>query len=439
MSGPALAHGIGGRQDLPVPFEQALGGALVALVATVVVLTMAWPRSRFRGGAAGRPVPAPLARLLDARVLRLALRTAGMLVAGWVVAEVIAGAEQGRDNPVPGVLYVVMWVWLPLASMLVGPVWRLVSPIRTLHAALTRLSGQDPNRGLITLPPRWGYWPAAVGLAVFVWLELVPPERASMPVVALALACYAAVTLVGGLLFGAGWFARADPFEVYSTLAARLAPLGRRDDGRLVVRSPFNGLDATPIHPGLVAVVLILLGSTAYDSLSNAPRWLQIAQDTGSPVAAGTAGLAGCIVLISALYIAATRAAGRVGGDRRPLPGLFAHSILPIALGYVVAHYYSLAIVEGQRTIILATTHPDQTGNLLGLSTVDIGYGLVQPAFVASLQVAAVVAGHITGAVAAHDRAVRVFPPTLSTVAQLPLLLLMIGYTYLGLSLLFAT
>jgi hypothetical protein len=117
---------------------------------------------------------------------------------------------------------------------------------------------------------------------------------------------------------------------------------------------------------------------------------------------------------------------------------MFAHSIVPIALGYIVAHYYSLAVVEGQRTVILATTTTDQASNLLGLSTADVKYGLVQPALVASLQVAAVVAGHIIGAVAAHDRAVRLFPRNRSTAAQAPLLLLMVAYTYVGLTLLFA-
>ncbi|WP_406045883.1 hypothetical protein OG799_16200 [Micromonospora sp. NBC_00898] len=438
MSGQVLAHGIGGRQDLPVPFEHALAGAVVALVATVMVLALAWRRSRFRGDTTGRPLPTPLAGFLDARATRLALRVAGVLAAGWAVVELLAGPPSGPDNPVPGVLYVVMWVWVPLASVLLGPVWRMISPVRTLHGALTRLTGQRPDEGIVRLPERWGYWPAAIALASFVWLELVPPDRANVPVVGLALAVYAAVTLLGGLLFGAGWFASADPFEVYSTLAARLAPIGRRRDGRLVVRNPFNGLDATPIRPGLVPVVLVLLGSTAYDSLSNAPQWLQLTQRASFPVLVGTAGLAGCIALISILYAAATRAAGSVGGDRRQLPGLFAHSIVPIALGYIVAHYYSLAIIEGQRTLVLATSTADQSDNLLGLSTVDINYRLVQPALVASLQVTAVVAGHITGAVAAHDRAVRIFPGTRSTAAQTPLLLLMIAYTYVGLTLLFA-
>ncbi|HEX6684555.1 MAG TPA: hypothetical protein VF062_17255 [Candidatus Limnocylindrales bacterium] len=416
-----LAHGVGGRQDLPIPFEYALAGALAALFATFIVLTRSWPRSRFRGAAAGRPLPAGLAAFLDARATRVALRVVGLLFAVWVVAELLFGPKLGRDNAAPGMLYVWIWVLVPLLSALFGPIWRLVSPMRTLHAGLSRLVRQPPEQGILALSPRAGLWPGAAALLAFLWLELVAPDRASVPVVGLAFAVYAAFTLLGALLFGSGWFEAADPFEVYSTLAARLSPLGRRDDGRLVLRNPFDGLDATPIVPGLAAVVIVLLGSTAYDSLSNAPQWVSLTQGSGSATFLGTAGMLACIAILGALYVVCSRK-----------PGEFAHSILPIALGYVVAHYYSLAILEGQRTLIVAV----RGGESAGLTALDTT--LANPAFVSALQVLAVLAGHIAGAVAAHDRATRVYPPGKVMAGQLPLLVLMLGYTYAGLTLLFA-
>lgn len=416
-----LAHGVGGRQDLPIPFEYALAGALAALFATFVILTRSWPRSRLRGTAAGRRLPGGLAAFLDARATRAALRVAGLLLAVWIAAELLLGPELGRDNAAPGMLYVWIWVCVPLLSALFGPIWRLISPVRTLHAGLSRLVGQPPEQGILALSPRAGLWPGAAALLAFLWLELVAPQRATVPVVGLAFAVYAAFTLLGGLLFGSGWFAAADPFEVYSTLAARLSPLGRRDDGRLVLRNPFDGLDGTPIVPGLAAVVIVLLASTAYDSLSNAPQWVSLTQGSGSAAIWGTAGLLACIAILGALYAVCSRR-----------PGEFAHSILPIALGYVLAHYYSLAILEGQRTLLVAV----RGGQAAGLTALDTT--LAGPAFVAVLQVAAVVAGHVAGAVAAHDRATRIYPPGRVMAGQLPLLILMLGYTYTGLTLLFA-
>lgn len=431
-----LAHGIGGRQDLPIPLSAALLGAVVALLATFVVLGFAWRRSRFRGGAAGRPLPAPLARLLDATWFRWALRGFGLVAAAWLVVVLVAGPDSTADSPAPGVLYVLMWVWVPLLSVLLGPVWRATNPLRTIHLLLARVSGGDPDRGVVALPGRWGLWPAAVMLAGFVWLELVPRDRATVPVVFLALALYAGITLGGAAVFGAGWFARGDPLEVYSSLAARLAPVGRRDDGVLVLRNPFDGLDSQPPVPGLAAVVLALLGSTAYDSLTGSPEWVRLLQESRSPALVGTLGLAGVIAAVAGAYLLASRATGRLAGGRGELPALFAHSLLPIALGYIVAHYYSLAVLEGQRTLILAANAFGT--NPLGLSPVDVNTTLVTPTGVVTLQVVAVVTGHIAGAIAAHDRAVRLFPPARAGAGQLPLLLLMVAYTYLGLSLLFA-
>jgi hypothetical protein len=428
-----LAHGVGGRQDLPIPLSAALIGAVAVLLATFLVLAYAWPTSRLRGARRGRPLPGWLARALDSPVFRWALRAFGLLAAGWLVVLLVAGPRDTADSAVPGVLYVLIWVWVPLGSVLVGPVWRAISPLRTLHQLLARATGVDPARGPWRLPRRLGYWPAAAGLAAFVWLELVPRDRATVPVVFLAFAAYAVVMLLGATLFGSGWFARADPFEVYSTLAARLSPIGRRADGVPVLRNPLDGLDSIRPKPGLYGVVLVLLGSTAYDSVSNAPQWVGMMQRSQTPGLIGTLGLAGTIGIIAVAYVAATRATGRLGASRGELPARFAHSILPIALGYVLAHYYALAVTEGQRTLLLAAD-PFETG----LRSTDISYALVPATAVSTLQVVAVVAGHITGAVAAHDRALRLFPPQQARLGQLPLLVLMVGYTYLGLSLLFA-
>ncbi len=433
-----LAHGIGGRQDLPIPFTDALAGAVVALVATFAILSFAWRQSRFRGAEAGRPLPGWLAAVLDSPVLRWALRAVGLLLAVIVIVAVVAGPEPA-DNPAPGMLYVVMWVCVPLLSLVVGPVWKVVSPVRTLYLGLARLGGRHPDEGMVEYPRWLGYWPAAVLLLAFTWLELVAPARATLPVVGAAFSFYALVTLVGAIVFGSRWLDRADPFEVYSSLAARLAPIGRRADGVLVVRSPFNGLDSLPATPGLAAVVLVLLGSTAYDSLSGAPQWIRFVQEQTAPAwVFGTLALLASVVILSVAYVFAVRAGGWIGErglDR--LPARFAHSLLPIALGYVVAHYFSLAVEQGQRTLILAAD-PLGTGNLLGLSVTDVNTAILVPSVIATLQVTAVVVGHIVGGIAAHDRAVRLFPPAVARWGQVPLLVLMVGYTYLGLTLLFA-
>lgn len=310
-----------------------------------------------------------------------------------------------------------------------------------MHLALSRLAGLRPEDGLRPLPPRLGYWPAAVGLVAFTWLELVAPERTSVVVLRLFLAAYAGIQLLGALLYGSRWFERGDPFEAYSSLLGRLSTVGRRADGALVVRSPLNGLDALNPEPGLVAVVCVLLGSTAYDGLTGAPGWVRILQDGTVPEPVlGTAGLLGSIAVVALAYVAATTLSGRsVAMSRDLLPSVFAHSVLPIAVGYVVAHYYSLLVTEGQRTLALLSDPLGIGADWLGTAAHAVDETFVAPTGVATLQVAAVVGGHLTGVIAAHDRAVRLFPSRTAIAGQLPLLALMVGCTLTGLTLLFAT
>jgi hypothetical protein len=329
---------------------------------------------------------------------------------------------------------------VPLASVIVGPLWRWLNPLRTLHLLMARALRTDPSEGLRPLPVSVGYWPAATGLLAFTWLELVAPNRATTPVLRAFFAAYGAVHLLCAAMFGDRWFDRGDAFEVWSTLLGRFSPVGRRGDGRLVLRSPLDGLDATPIAPGLPAVAVVLLGSTAYDGLSNAPFWFRRVQSAALPaVVVGTLALAAMVAIVAVTFTVATMLSGVLSDrSRTSMPTAFAHSILPIALGYVLAHYYSLLVLVGQQTVALLSDPLGTGADWLGTADRGISATGVRPGFVAGLQVVSVVTGHVLGVVLAHDRAVRLFPRRRAVVGQLPLLVLMVGYTLGGLSLLFA-
>ena len=290
------------------------------------------------------------------------------------------------------------------------------------------------------LPPWLGYWPAAVGLFAFVWLELVTPHRSTLPVIGAWLAAYTAAMFAGAAIYGSAWFDRGDAFEVLSDLAGRLAIIGRRNDGALVWRNPLDGIASLTPAPGLIATVLVLLGSTMFDSLSTALFWRRTVQGNGlPPTLAGTAGLLIIVVLVAIAYLAAIRAAGQRGSaPPERAPGELAHSIVPVAIGYLIAHYYSLLILEGQRTLVLLSDPLDTGANWLGTANWTIHTGLITPAGVANLQLTVIVLGHLVGTVLAHDRALRLLPHPNAVRGQRPLLVLMIVYTATGLLLLFA-
>jgi len=438
--GSLLAHGIGGRQDLPISFSLVLVGAVVALVVSFGALAWLWRESRLSGGAAGRPLPLAVQRFLDSPGFRWVVRIVGLLLTGFVAFAALFGPDLAT-NPAATWVYVLFWVGLVPASLLFGPVWRQLNPIRTIHWGIARVLDISPGRGLFPYPRWLGYWPAAVSLLSFTYLELVVPDRTSTGVLVLYFLLYFQVHLTGAILFGSRWFDRGDGFEVYSSLVGRMSPLGRRDDGRLVLRNPLNGLDALNPAAGLVATVSVLLGSTAYDGFSSTTIWVRtITTSSIPPETLGVLGLVGFITVAYATYSIATSLAGTLGGvSGRWLPGKFVQSIIPIAVGYVTAHYFSFLVFDGQDALILASDPLNKGWNIRGTADWKINYTILSASTIALVQVVAIVLGHIIGVIAAHDRAVRLFPPRQAIAGQVPLLILMIGYTIGGLLLLFGS
>ncbi|WP_166133312.1 hypothetical protein [Nocardioides ochotonae] len=452
--GLTLAHGIGGAKDLPITPELAIAGAVAALVVSFTVLAVAWRTPRFDGPRSGRPVPT-LGRFVQSTPFRVGARVLGMALFVFAAIAALFG-ENLLTNPIFGIFYVWWWVGLVPASFFLGPVWKAISPVRTINLLVARLTGSDPDRGLWEYPARLGYWPAAVGLFAFVWLELAYVYSTELGPVRLWCAAYVAIMLIGGALFGNTFYEKADPFEVYSTLVAKLSIWGVRE-GQLVVRTPLSNLDSVEVGPGLVAVVAVLFGSTGYDSFRESTYWLKFIQNnetiTTTPWLGewiGTFGLLAMVLLVGLIFVVATMATGVLadpeGGARgrwavrRQLPNQFAHSIVPIIVGYIVAHYFTYLVEMGQLTLIQASDPLSNGSNLFGTGDWKVNYGLADhPTFIANLKVVAVVIGHVLGVIAAHDRAVRLLPPRHQLTGQLPLLFAMVAFTAGGLYLLFAS
>lgn len=432
-----LAHGLGGSTDLPIPFTYALIGAAWALAFTFAVVALAWRKPKFDPGKPARALPHWVTTVVDAPATRWTVAMLGLLFTAWVAVAAFFG-PQNADNPLPGVFYVLLWIGVVAASVVVGPVWRAISPVR---AVLRLLGGRSAGRAY---PPSLGYWPAVAGLFAFVWLELASPDPGSLGAIRLWLVIYLTVTLAGALWCGERWCARADPFEVYSGAASRLSPFRRDPESRRVaIGNPFDHLPSLPVHPGTVTVMAVLLGSTAFDSFSAIPRWRNFVDDTtASTLTATLLRTAGLVVFIGVVALTFWLASIATGGvdrtRRRQLPGLMAHSLIPIVIGYVFAHYLTYLVEKGQQTIILLADPLGRGWNLLGLSNAEVSYFLSQhPAVLATMKVGFVVAGHVAAVVAAHDRALRLLPSGHQLTGQLAMMLVMVGYTFTGLYLLF--
>ncbi|HST80250.1 MAG TPA: hypothetical protein VLL08_00775 [Kineosporiaceae bacterium] len=470
IGGIMLTHAVGHRPG-PIPLGYALAAGAVVLWASFDTLRLRWRRARL-DPAVGRPVPQRMQALLDGAIVRWVIRTIGLLATAAVV--VLARNEPADpENPAIALVYVVFWVGLPVSALLLGPVWRTLNPLRTAHLILNRLVARDPRHGLLALPERYGYWPAAVGLFAFAWLELVSPDRLNPRWMLAWWVGYAVLMLLGALLFGSPWFDRGDPFEAYSALVALLAPWGRRaTDRRIVLRNPLHGLAGLVPAPGLRALVAVLLAATGFDALSGTSWWHALKAESALPVLLGTAGLLAVVLLALGSFWLAGWLTGQLA-DRpgRQISQQIAHSLVPIAVGYVLAHYLTLLITAGPEAIQHAVTALNPLSGEFGQAATDaasnhaghhnqVGHTMVMPAeptgvadpapgstpagwpgpIAASvIEVSAVLGGHLVGIIAAHDRLLHLLPGgRRGVIAQVPLLICMIGYTFAALVLLSA-
>ncbi len=441
-----LAHGVGGSTDLPIPLNYALIGGVWALILTFAVVAVAWRTPKFDPAKPGLPLPAWVTEAVDSRAIRSVLAAFALFVTIWVGVAAIGG-PQNSENALPGAFYVLLWVGLVAVSVAIGPIWRVISPARSVWRLLSARRATDTPR---RYPARWGYWPAVVGLFAFVWLELASPDPGSLAAIRLWILIYAVAMLVGAFIFGPRWFARADPFEVYSVTVSRLSPFRRnRDTGRIVVGNPLDHLPAMPVRAGTVAVMAVLLGSTAFDSFSQSKGFrnfvdrnaaaVPLIGEPGGGSVLRSLGLLFFVVVVGVTFTAAARATGGVTREqRRELPGRLAHCLIPIVVGYIFAHYLSYLIERGQETVVRLADPLGRGWHLFGLDSGDVVYFLsMNPTLLWTIKVACVVIGHVLGVIAAHDQALRVIPVGHQLIGQLAMMLVMVAYTLTGLYLLF--
>ncbi len=449
--GAASAHGLVGKQDLPIPRWLFAWGAAVVLVVSFVGLAVLWPKARLEGARERRLVALPAARDILWGVL-------GVGAFALSVYAGFAGAQSASANLLPTVVYVVFWVGIPFASLLVGEVFAPINPWRAVARASAWAFGRARREAPAPLAyPAWlGQWPAAIGIFAFAWLELVYANRDDPSVLAVLALAYAAVQLVGMSLFGiTAWERNADAFAVYFGFLARLSPLHWRRRV-LSLRPALAGVAALVPVAGTAALLCVAIGTTSFDGMSQGAIWT--GQDGIAPglqqrfVNLGftgetalqitfTIGLLAMVGLVAGVFRLGVL--GMRSVDRRhsaaQLARLFAPSLVPIALAYVVAHYFSLLVYQGQAMAYLISDPLGDGANLFGTANRSIDYSVIGANGVWYVQVAALVVGHAAGLALAHDRALVVYDdPRSATRSQYWMLAVMVGFTSLGLFILSA-
>ncbi len=465
---PVAAHAIGGTYQLPVPLGLYLAAAAVAVAASFVATALV--QRRATGGTTARrwPVPAGLAS-----VARWALRLIGL---AWWYGAIAAGFLIGDISPLPAVLlWIGIWVGLPIVAVLIGNPWPSLSPFRTTFGALEWIAKRIGLRSLdagIGYPAWLARWPAVALLAIAIWLELIHPEGELAATVAAIMLRYTLLTLAGMIAFGqVAWLRNAELFEVLLGWFGRIGPIGRRSisedlcrdcgercDARQCIDCPecATAADDTERVPVLrpwtvgltevrgagwsdAAFVVLALAGVSYDGLSETAFGATLLSVLLPPIES-VLGLTGATFLLVdtlafavavAAFLAAFalvvwlthRQSGTEGRRVATTAGTYAATLLPIAAGYLIAHYLTLVI---QGAIWLPSLLVDP------LMTLSPELDWIPIGFIWYLSVAAIVAGHVVGIVLAHRIALKDSPSS-AVLAGLPMVALMIGYTILSL------
>ena len=359
--------------------------------------------------------------------IRYPLRFLGLFGWAWIVAQGLAGGTSDGDVATL-FLWVYGWVGVAILCALVGPVWHFLDPFSTLHdlgaSVLARLNveGWEPA----DYPERLNRWPATIGFAVIVWLELV--IQAGPTTLFVVLVGYTAYTLAMMAQFGRDeWRSHGEIFTVWFRLLGRLAWFRLVDeDGRVAKRTFGSGL----LEPGWSAADVTLaafgVSSIIFDGLSQTQPFFDV---FGAPgVLEKTLIMLGWMGLVALLAFAVARTVGL---------GAIGAGLLPIAVGYLIAHYLTYLLIDGQR-ILIAISDPFQKGwDIFGTAFHQPSGAWLPPGLVWTVQLAAVVGGHMLGAWGGHVVAAADAPRGITAPAlrrrQLPLAVVMVGLTSLTL------
>ena len=447
----AHAGGLIGRSDLPIP-EWLFGwAAAMVLVISFVALAILWPEPKLEGD---RWRPLPGGRVLGSRVIEVVCGAIGIGLLGVVVYTGLQGTQSPAANFAPTFVYVIFWIGLVPASVLFGDVFRAFNPWRALGRTVGWAAGRVVRSGLpapLAYPERLGHWPAAAGVFAFAVLELVRSGGDQPDTVAVATLVYSAITFVAMALYGVeAWSARGEAFSVYFNLFSRISVFETRDRV-LGVRPPLAGLAHLRAGAGTAALLAVMIGSVTFDGAGEAPIWTGISPDMTrffgdfglSPQPAFELtfliGLIVAILFVAGLYRLGILGARSVGGgfSAERLSRAFVHSLVPIALAYVMAHYLTYLLFRGQAIVFLASDPLGDGSDLFGTASTQIDYGVIGSTATWYWQVAFVVVGHAAGLTLAHDRALALYDDVkLAVRSQYWMLAVMVAFTSLALWLL---
>ncbi len=451
----AEAHAFGTPYSLPVPFWLYGYGACAALILSFLIVVYFVDVS----AAPARAAAAPPRNCIVLGTKTLWTLRAGSLAA--LLLSIIAGLIGTRDASV-NINMTLFWIVFTLAFYYVTPfIGGLYSIINPWRAICTCIESLAPRAfvGRIHYPELLSYWPALILYVAFIWIELFGETQPRS--LAFILIAYTAINVAAAALVGKeAWFTFGEFFSILFRLAGMLAPIQYvQMKGEHVVhvrlRKPLAACwDQSADRFALLLFILFALSSTAFDGFHETQPWIAIFWLDVYPVLRSLldrpyqelvvfyhywqwAALMLSPIFYLVVYLAFVYLAKVLAGSKISLASLalaFAYSLVPVAVAYHAAHYFSLVASQGTQIVRMISDSFGFGWNLFGTARwldtpVVLAAGTVWHA-----QVGLIVIGHALGVYVAHVKALRIFATTRrALVSQLPMLFLMMVFTTVGL------
>ena len=436
LASPVSAHAFGKLYNLPVPFWMYLFGSAATLIVSFLIIGYFLTKN-------GEEVAYPKIRI---PVLHLSMKKLPIGIAKsisiFLFSLTILTGLIGTDSSYFNFNMTFFWIFLVLGTTyltaLIGNVWTIINPWKILAEAFECISKKE-IKGIITYPENFTYYPALITYFLFIWIELFANTTPFS--LSLLLVQYSFLSLFGIFIFGKNtWLMYGEFFSVFFRLLSNLAPLEFKKN-KFFLRPPFIGLiEKNTNHFSLLVFILFMLSSTAFDGIRETVPfanfyWQFFLTIPYAPFQT-IALLASPFIFLSIYWILIilTKLITRSKRSVKDLAFAFAPSLIPIALVYNIAHYYTLLLTQGQEIIRLASNPFGWNWNLFNTINFTPNLQIIDANITWHSQVAFILTGHIAAVYLAHLIALRLFPSRKKALlSQFPMLILMVIYTMIGL------
>lgn len=453
----AHAHGFEERYDLPVPLAYVVAGACAMVLLTFVFAIFFVRQPSKSSSRPSQSSPALSQTRIPPGLIGLARGLAWLLFA-LTLAAALWGSGDPLMNLAPTLVWIVWWIGLSFAVILLGNVWPALDPWRTsfdLLDACARKMGRSQGISLgWTWPARLGVWPAVFLLLAWCWLEVIYPIAASPFKLGCAALVWTVLNLAGMVALGRdSWQRHADVFSVYFSTLGQMAPISFNARLKAFSWRPLgHGLtqDKTFHGPGHVGFIMAMLSTVLFDGMHGGAAWLVFEQGLKKIAPqwmdvngyfAGTVGLLVVWLLFVLAYIVTCRLCAILMGpsaagnaDYR-MARRFAPTLIPIAAAYNIAHNFSNLLIQGQTVFQLLSDPFGWQWDLFGTARYYPDISVVDATVTWYVALASIVLGHVMSIWLAHRVALNLgLSARRTALGTLPLTLLMVAYTAISLT-----